>query len=72
MADRIEDGGKRTRLSPVYLTAAERELIVNGLSVLTELLARDLPNEGKVNAFARAYTAQRIKDVIALFQGRKS
>ncbi len=59
---------KRTRLSPVYLTSTERDLVRQALEQLGSHLA---PHNSETirpsSIWAKSYTRQRIEDVGKLF-----
>lgn len=59
---------KRTRLSPVYLTATERDLVRQALGSLGDHLApSNQENISRASIWAKSYTRQRLADLAALF-----
>jgi hypothetical protein len=64
---------KRTRLSPVYLTAPERDLTRQSIDVLLNLLQPEAESHlsmTKPTKFARSFTRQRLVDLRSLFEDR--
>lgn len=56
---------KRTKLSPVYMTAAERDMVASALAELhSQLQGSSFSDADK---WAKSYTRRRITEVRALF-----
>lgn len=61
-------GPKRTRLTPVYLTATERDLLVSGMTVLRSALDPLNGTAESTVAFAKSFTCRRIDEVVELLR----
>lgn len=56
---------KRTKLSPVYMTAAERDMVASALEELSQQLVGT--SYCSADKWAKSYTRRRITEVRALF-----
>lgn len=62
----------RTRLTPVYLTVAERDLACQAIDVLTDQLEPGKEYNSSSTRFARSFTRQRLLELRALFEDKET
>jgi hypothetical protein len=62
---------QRNKVKAVYLTDAERDLVVMAMSELRRVLSGASESKYWTTVFARSYTARRIEAVVELFKDKK-
>jgi hypothetical protein len=62
---------KRVLLSPVYMTAGERDLVRSALEALCSSLQPDRHESNGAIAWAKSYSSRRITETIALFADKQ-
>jgi hypothetical protein len=64
---------KRTRLTAVYLTSSERDLVVSALDELNSFMGvRHHDRDGFAEIWAKSFTSRRIRDLRSLFLDKKA